>query len=340
MSEQIQGVPPEAVPEPETDNVPSTDPVRQYLREIGRVPLLSAGEEVDLSKRIEAGLFAKRLLNIQADREDQNQDFSEEERLLGKKYLRRAQNLQLIAFEGDGAKRKMLEANLRLVVSIAKRHNGRGLDLLDVIQEGNVGLVRAVEKFDYTRGYKFSTYATWWIRQAIFRGVADTARTIRLPIHLVEQVNKYSAIKGRLAQNLGRPATDDELSEELDLPVARVKVLGDLANSPLELDRIIGNDGDARLGDFIEDASSIPPEDMAVTGSIRDDVRSAIDKLDKRSAYIMKRRYGLDTGKTATLDEIGREVGLTRERIRQLEKKAMTTLKVLFESMGITGPEG
>lgn len=352
MSEQIQEDLPESILKPEAaelehveeitseiDDVPLTDPVRQYLREIGRVPLLNAEQEVDLSKRIEAGLFASRLLEVQADLKELKQDFTEEERILGQRYLKKVKDLQLIAADGAIAKHHLMEANLRLVVSIAKRYNGRGLDFLDIIQEGNLGLVRAVEKFDYTKGYKFSTYATWWIRQAITRGIADTARTIRLPVHMVETVNKYVRVERQLSQDLGRAPTHEELSKELGITVAKVKDLEDLAKDPIELDRKIGKDGDSSLGDFIEDTTTIRPEELVVTNSIQEDVRTVISQLDKRSAYIIKQRYGLDTGTAATLDEVGQELGLTRERIRQLQKKAETTLKDLFKKMGIAGPD-
>ncbi|MHB8450769.1 MAG: RNA polymerase sigma factor RpoD [Mycobacteriales bacterium] len=288
----------------------SADLVRAYLKEIGRVPLLSAAEEVDLSQRIEAGLFAAHKLAS--------------ERGLAPQL---SAELAAVARAGDRAKEQMLEANLRLVVSIAKRYVGRGMPFLDVIQEGNLGLVRAVEKFDYAKGYKFSTYATWWIRQAITRALADQARTIRIPVHMVEQINKLLRLKRELLQELGREATEEELGKAADLPLDKVIEILGYAREPISLDSIVGEDGDSELADFIEDGDAPSAVDVVTFGLLQDSLREVLGTLAEREARVVALRFGLVDGRQHTLDEIGAEFGLTRERIRQVEKETLSKLR-------------
>ncbi|GAA4885769.1 sigma-70 family RNA polymerase sigma factor [Actinomycetospora straminea] len=293
---------------------PAADLVRVYLNGIGKTALLTAADEVELAKRIEAGVYAAHLLE---------QSGADGEVLDG----RRAADLRAVARDGRRARAHLLEANLRLVVSLAKRYTGRGMPLLDLIQEGNLGLIRAVEKFDYTKGFKFSTYATWWIRQAITRGMADQARTIRLPVHLVEQVNKLARIKRDLHQTLGREATNEELAEESGLAVEKVADLLDHSRDPVSLDMPVGSEEEAPLGDFIEDAEATDAESTVISGLLHDDMRRVIATLDEREQNVIRLRYGLDDGQPRTLDQIGRQFGLSRERVRQIEREVMVKLR-------------
>ncbi|ALG84644.1 sigma-70 family RNA polymerase sigma factor [Gordonia phthalatica] len=289
---------------------PSADLVRVYLNGIGRTALLNAEQEVDLSKAIEAGLYAKHLLAT-------------------KKRLSPAKkrDYAILVRQGEQARAHLLEANLRLVVSLAKRYTGRGMPLLDLIQEGNLGLIRAVEKFDYAKGYKFSTYATWWIRQAISRGMADQSRTIRLPVHLVEQVNKIARIRRELHQQLGREATDEEISLESGIPAAKIADLMDHSRDPVSLDMPVGNDEEAPLGDFIEDAEATSAETVVIANLLHSDIRTVLSTLDEREMQVITMRYGLDDGQPRTLDQIGRAFGLSRERVRQIEREVMGKLR-------------
>jgi RNA polymerase nonessential primary-like sigma factor len=289
---------------------PAADLVRVYLNGIGKTALLTAADEVELAKRIEAGVYAAHLLEQSDDLDGQ-----------------RATDLRAVARDGRRARAHLLEANLRLVVSLAKRYTGRGMPLLDLIQEGNLGLIRAVEKFDYAKGFKFSTYATWWIRQAITRGMADQARTIRLPVHLVEQVNKLARIKRDLHQTLGREATNEELAEESGLPVEKVSDLLDHSRDPVSLDMPVGSEEEAPLGDFIEDAEATDAESTVISGLLHDDMRRVIATLDEREQNVIRLRYGLDDGQPRTLDQIGRQFGLSRERVRQIEREVMVKLR-------------
>ncbi|WP_210770035.1 sigma-70 family RNA polymerase sigma factor [Qaidamihabitans albus] len=289
---------------------PAADLVRVYLNGIGKTALLTAGEEVDLAKRIEAGVFAQHML-------DTAPDLSAE---------RRAE-LSALVRDGRVAKNHLLQANLRLVVSLAKRYTGRGMPLLDLIQEGNLGLIRAVEKFDYSKGFKFSTYATWWIRQAITRGMADQGRTIRLPVHLVEQVNKLARIKRDLHQQLGREATNEELAAESGIPAEKVSTLLDHSRDPVSLDMPVGTEEDAPLGDFIEDSDATDAESAVISGLLQDDLRRVLATLDDREQYVIRLRYGLDDGQPRTLDQIGKHFGLSRERVRQIEREVMAKLR-------------
>jgi len=289
---------------------PSADLVRVYLNGIGKTALLSAEQEVELAKRIEAGVFAAYKLET------------------GKRLTpQKRADLRAVVRDGNRARSHLLVANLRLVVSLAKRYTGRGMPLLDLIQEGNLGLIRAVEKFDYTKGFKFSTYATWWIRQAISRGMADQSRTIRLPVHLVEQVNKLSRLKRELHQQYGRDATMAELAAESGIPEDRISDLLDHARDPVSLDMPVGSDEEAPLGDFIEDAESTSAEAAVVAGFMHDDIVRVLGTLDEREQVVVRMRYGLDDGKPHTLDEIGRVFGISRERVRQIERDSMNKLR-------------
>jgi len=293
---------------------PAADLVRVYLNGIGKTALLTAAQEVDLARRIEAGVFAQHVLDAA----------KEEGRTLERQY---AADLRTVVRDGHSARNHLLEANLRLVVSLAKRYTGRGMPLLDLIQEGNLGLIRAVEKFDYTKGFKFSTYATWWIRQAITRGMADQARTIRLPVHLVEQVNKLARIRRDLHQKLGRDATHEELAAESGIAEERISDLLDHARDPVSLDMPVGSDEEAPLGDFIEDAESTSAEAAVVAGFMHDDINRVLRTLDDREQTVVRLRYGLDDGRPRTLDEIGRHFGISRERVRQIERDSMAKLR-------------
>jgi RNA polymerase primary sigma factor len=291
------------------------DLVRIYLREIGRVPLLTAQDEVDLAKAIEAGLFA----------EEKLQGGCPEPAGTGRSGAELAE-LALLAADGMRAKQRLIEANLRLVVSIAKRYIGRGLVFLDLIQEGNLGLIRAVEKFDYTKGYKFSTYATWWIRQAITRAIADQARTIRIPVHMVETINKMARIQRQLHQDLGREATPGEIAAEMGLSADRVAEIQRIAQEPVSLQSPIGEE-DSDLGDFIEDADAVVPMEAAAFIMLQDQLEQVLDNLTLREQRIIQLRFGLTDGHPRTLEEVGREFGVTRERIRQIESKTLAKLR-------------
>ncbi|MQY17635.1 sigma-70 family RNA polymerase sigma factor [Nocardia macrotermitis] len=289
---------------------PAADLVRVYLNGIGKTALLTAADEVELAKRIEAGLYAQHLLET------------------GKRMAAtRKRDLAILVRDGQAARQHLLEANLRLVVSLAKRYTGRGMPLLDLIQEGNLGLIRAMEKFDYAKGFKFSTYATWWIRQAITRGMADQSRTIRLPVHLVEQVNKLARIKRELHQQLGREATDEELATESGIPVEKIADLLDHSRDPVSLDMPVGNDEEAPLGDFIEDSEATSAESAVIAGIMHNDVRSVLATLDEREQQVIRLRFGLDDGQPRTLDQIGKLFGLSRERVRQIEREVMAKLR-------------
>jgi RNA polymerase primary sigma factor len=303
---------PVSTPETDLDDQTSVmgDSVHTYLKSIGRRSLLTAEEEVDLAKRIEAGLFAEHKL--------------ETETRLSKK-LR--EDLEAVAADGRRAKAHMLEANLRLVVSVAKKYSDRGLSLLDVVQEGNLGLIRAVEKFDYTKGYKFSTYAMWWIRQAIQRGFADSARTIRLPVHVLEMLSKLSRVERDMHQRLGREPTPEELAVELDRTPDQIEELLRTSRQPISLDSTIGEDGETSIGDLIEDIDAPEAGELVDRQLMADQLRHALDALTPREATIMSMRFGLYDGNPHTLDEIGRALGLTRERIRQLEKQSLSKLR-------------
>ena len=288
------------------------DPVRAYLKQIGRVALLNAQREVDLAKRIEAGLYAAERL-------------SEATEGSGGSQVRR--DLRWIVRDGQRAKNNLVEANLRLVVSIAKRYTGRGMPFLDLIQEGNIGLIRAVEKFDYARGYKFSTYATWWIRQAVSRAMADQARTIRIPVHMVEVINKLGRIQRELLQDLGREPTPEELAKEMDITPEKVLEIQQYAREPISLDQTIGDEGDSQLGDFIEDSEAVVAVDAVSFTLLQDQLQSVLATLSEREAGVVRLRFGLTDGQPRTLDEIGQVYGVTRERIRQIESKTMSKLR-------------
>lgn len=290
----------------------SADPVKDYLKQIGRVSLLTADEEKDLSERIEAGLYAQHILDTVKEGE------------LSFEYRR---ELQWAANDGRKAKDHLLEANLRLVVSLAKRYIGRGMHFLDLIQEGNLGLIRAVEKFDYTKGFKFSTYATWWIRQAITRAMADQARTIRVPVHMVEVINKLSRIQRRMLQDLGREPTTEELANELNMPIEKVEEVQKYGREPISLHTPLGEEGDSEFGDLIEDTDAISPQDAVAFSILQEEFRQVLDTLSPREAGVIKMRYGLEDGQPKTLDDIGRIYGVTRERIRQIESKTMSKLR-------------
>ncbi|WP_197043220.1 RNA polymerase sigma factor [Saccharothrix sp. NRRL B-16314] len=292
----------------------SADSVRAYLKQIGKVALLNAEEEVELAKRIEAGLYA-------AERVRRAED--EQEKLTPQ--MRR--DLRWIVRDGERAKNHLLEANLRLVVSLAKRYTGRGMAFLDLIQEGNLGLIRAVEKFDYTKGYKFSTYATWWIRQAITRAMADQARTIRIPVHMVEVINKLGRIQRELLQDLGREPTPEELAKEMDITPEKVLEIQQYAREPISLDQTIGDEGDSQLGDFIEDSEAVVAVDAVSFTLLQDQLQSVLATLSEREAGVVRLRFGLTDGQPRTLDEIGQVYGVTRERIRQIESKTMSKLR-------------
>uniref|UniRef100_UPI003D92437D RNA polymerase sigma factor n=1 Tax=Gordonia sp. B7-2 TaxID=3420932 RepID=UPI003D92437D len=292
----------------------SADSVRAYLKQIGKVALLNAEEEVELAKRIEAGLFAtERLRRIMASGE--------------KISTAQKRDLNWISRDGNRAKNHLLEANLRLVVSLAKRYTGRGMAFLDLIQEGNLGLIRAVEKFDYTKGYKFSTYATWWIRQAITRAMADQARTIRIPVHMVEVINKLGRIQRELLQDLGREPTPEELAKEMDITPEKVLEIQQYAREPISLDQTIGDEGDSQLGDFIEDSEAVVAVDAVSFTLLQDQLQSVLETLSEREAGVVRLRFGLTDGQPRTLDEIGQVYGVTRERIRQIESKTMSKLR-------------
>jgi RNA polymerase primary sigma factor len=288
----------------------TADPVKDYLKLIGRVPLLNAEMEVDLSLRVEAGLFAEEIIK--------------HEKKIEKKYKR---ELEQLVLDGKRAKNHLLEANLRLVVSLAKRYTGRGMLFLDLIQEGNLGLIRAVEKFDYTKGYKFSTYATWWIRQAITRAMADQARTIRIPVHMVEVINKLARVQRQMLQDLGREPTPEELAKELDMTPEKVVEVQKYGREPISLHTPLGEEGDSEFGDLIEDSEAIVPADAVSFTLLQEQLHSVLGTLSEREAGVVKMRFGLTDGQPKTLDEIGKVYSVTRERIRQIESKTMSKLR-------------
>jgi RNA polymerase primary sigma factor len=290
----------------------TADPVKDYLKQIGKVPLLNAAEEVELAMRIEAGLFAEEKLSHLTDAEKRTQ--------LGR-------DLTWVAKDGQRAKSHLLGANLRLVVSLAKRYTGRGMQFLDLIQEGNLGLIRAVEKFDYTKGFKFSTYATWWIRQAITRAMADQARTIRIPVHMVEVINKLARVQRQMLQDLGREPTPEELSRELDMTPEKVIEVQKYGREPISLHTPLGEDGDSEFGDLIEDTEAVVPADAVGFTMLQRQLESLLDSLSEREAGVIRMRFGLGDGMPKTLDQIGDTFGVTRERIRQIESKTMAKLR-------------
>jgi RNA polymerase primary sigma factor len=292
----------------------SADSVRAYLKQIGKVALLNAEEEVELAKRIEAGLYATQIMQELSDSGE-------------KLPAAQRRDMSWICRDGNRAKNHLLEANLRLVVSLAKRYTGRGMAFLDLIQEGNLGLIRAVEKFDYTKGYKFSTYATWWIRQAITRAMADQARTIRIPVHMVEVINKLGRIQRELLQDLGREPTPEELAKEMDITPEKVLEIQQYAREPISLDQTIGDEGDSQLGDFIEDSEAVVAVDAVSFTLLQDQLQSVLETLSEREAGVVRLRFGLTDGQPRTLDEIGQVYGVTRERIRQIESKTMSKLR-------------
>ncbi|WP_420846902.1 RNA polymerase sigma factor [Nanchangia anserum] len=289
----------------------TADPVKDYLKQIGKVPLLNAAEEVDLARRIEAGLYAEHRIHTDGE------EMSSKER----------RDLNQLAVDGQHAKNHLLEANLRLVVSLAKRYTGRGMLFLDLIQEGNLGLIRAVEKFDYTKGYKFSTYATWWIRQAITRAMADQARTIRIPVHMVEVINKLARVQRQMLQDLGREPTPEELAKELDMTPEKVVEVQKYGREPISLHTPLGEDGDSEFGDLIEDSEAVVPADAVSFTLLQEQLRRVLDTLSEREAGVVSMRFGLGDGQAKTLDEIGKVYGVTRERIRQIESKTMSKLR-------------
>ena len=290
----------------------TADPVKDYLKQIGKVPLLNAAEEVELAMRIEAGLFAEEKLSHMTPAEKSNQT---------------GLDLQWVARDGQRAKSHLLGANLRLVVSLAKRYTGRGMQFLDLIQEGNLGLIRAVEKFDYTKGFKFSTYATWWIRQAITRAMADQARTIRIPVHMVEVINKLARVQRQMLQDLGREPTPEELSRELDMTPEKVIEVQKYGREPISLHTPLGEDGDSEFGDLIEDTEAVVPADAVGFTMLQRQLESLLDSLSEREAGVIRMRFGLGDGQPKTLDQIGDTFGVTRERIRQIESKTMAKLR-------------
>ena len=314
--EEIAEIEEEELVDPNTlvDSFNIDDPVRMYLKEIGKVPLLTADEEIRLATAMSAGNAAKERM---AAAEKEGEVIPEEELAALKKDVK----------QGEKAKQKLAEANLRLVVSIAKRYVGRGMLFLDLIQEGNLGLIKAVEKFDYTKGYKFSTYATWWIRQAITRAMADQARTIRVPVHMVEVINKLSRVQRQMLQDLGREPTPDELARELDMPVEKVQEVQKYGREPISLHTPLGEDGDSEFGDLIEDTDAIAPSDAVAFSLLQEQFKQVLETLSPREAGVIKMRYGLEDGQPKTLDDIGRVYGVTRERIRQIESKTMSKLR-------------
>ena len=303
------------------DGVSIEDPVRMYLKEIGKVPLLSAEEEIELAKNMEAGAVAKEKIAILKSREE---NATEEELAEIKEEIK---NLQKDLDAGDEAKKRLAEANLRLVVSIAKRYVGRGMLFLDLIQEGNLGLIKAVEKFDYRKGYKFSTYATWWIRQAITRSIADQARTIRIPVHMIETINKMNRISRQILQETGVEPDPAELAEKMDMPEDKIRKILKIAKEPISMETPIGDDEDSHLGDFLEDFGTVAPAEAAQQSSLTEITKEVLDSLTPREAKVLRMRFGIEMSTDHTLEEVGRQFDVTRERIRQIEAKALRKLR-------------
>lgn len=303
------------------EGVSVEDPVRMYLKEIGKVPLLSADEEIELAQNMEDGAVATEKINVLKGRLD---GASEEEKAEIKEEIK---TLQRDVDKGADAKKRLAEANLRLVVSIAKRYVGRGMLFLDLIQEGNLGLIKAVEKFDYKKGYKFSTYATWWIRQAITRAIADQARTIRIPVHMVETINKLIRVSRQLLQELGREPSPEEIAKEMNMPVERVREILKISQDPVSLETPIGEEEDSHLGDFIKDDNVLVPADAAAFTLLKEQLEEVLGTLTEREQKVLTLRFGLEDGRARTLEEVGKEFNVTRERIRQIEAKALRKLR-------------
>ena len=304
------------------EGVSVEDPVRMYLKEIGKVPLLSADEEIELAQKMEAGSVAVEKIPLLKERLAETGDEQEKEEIQAE-----IKALQLNVDRGSDAKKRLAEANLRLVVSIAKRYVGRGMLFLDLIQEGNLGLIKAVEKFDYRKGYKFSTYATWWIRQAITRAIADQARTIRIPVHMVETINKLIRVSRQLLQELGREPTPEEIAEEMKMPVERVREILKISQEPVSLETPIGEEEDSHLGDFIKDDNVPVPADAATFTLLKEQLEEVLGTLTEREQKVLTLRFGLEDGRARTLEEVGKEFNVTRERIRQIEAKALRKLR-------------
>ena len=304
------------------EGVSVEDPVRMYLKEIGKVPLLSADEEIELAQKMEAGSVAVEKIPLLKERLAETGDEQEKEEIQAE-----IKALQLDVDRGSDAKKRLAEANLRLVVSIAKRYVGRGMLFLDLIQEGNLGLIKAVEKFDYRKGYKFSTYATWWIRQAITRSIADQARTIRIPVHMVETINKLIRVSRQLLQELGREPTPEEIAEEMKMPVERVREILKISQEPVSLETPIGEEEDSHLGDFIKDDNVPVPADAATFTLLKEQLEEVLGTLTEREQKVLTLRFGLEDGRARTLEEVGKEFNVTRERIRQIEAKALRKLR-------------
>lgn len=304
------------------EGVSVEDPVRMYLKEIGKVPLLSADEEIELAQKMEAGSVAVEKIPLLKERLAETGDEQEKEEIQAE-----IKALQLDVDRGSDAKKRLAEANLRLVVSIAKRYVGRGMLFLDLIQEGNLGLIKAVEKFDYRKGYKFSTYATWWIRQAITRAIADQARTIRIPVHMVETINKLIRVSRQLLQELGREPTPEEIAEEMKMPVERVREILKISQEPVSLETPIGEEEDSHLGDFIKDDNVPVPADAATFTLLKEQLEEVLGALTEREQKVLTLRFGLEDGRARTLEEVGKEFNVTRERIRQIEAKALRKLR-------------
>ena len=304
------------------DGVSVEDPVRMYLKEIGKVPLLSAEEEIELAKKMEAGAVAEEKISLLKTRMQESEDDAEKEESKAE-----IKELQKEVDWGDDAKKRLAEANLRLVVSIAKRYVGRGMLFLDLIQEGNLGLIKAVEKFDYRKGYKFSTYATWWIRQAITRAIADQARTIRIPVHMVETINKLIRVSRQLLQELGREPSPEEIAAEMNMPVDRVREILKISQEPVSLETPIGEEEDSHLGDFIKDDNVPVPADAAAFTLLKEQLEEVLGTLTEREQKVLTLRFGLEDGRARTLEEVGKEFNVTRERIRQIEAKALRKLR-------------
>lgn len=304
------------------EGVSVEDPVRMYLKEIGKVPLLSADEEIELAQKMEAGSVAVEKIPLLKERLAETGDEQEKEEIQAE-----IKALQLDVDRGSDAKKRLAEANLRLVVSIAKRYVGRGMPFLDLIQEGNLGLIKAVEKFDYRKGYKFSTYATWWIRQAITRAIADQARTIRIPVHMVETINKLIRVSRQLLQELGREPTPEEIAEEMKMPVERVREILKISQEPVSLETPIGEEEDSHLGDFIKDDNVPVPADAATFTLLKEQLEEVLGTLTEREQKVLTLRFGLEDGRARTLEEVGKEFNVTRERIRQIEAKALRKLR-------------